>query len=317
MSDYNPNTVLSNQEYNVVGTRPRRHDALDKVTGHARFSADIHLPGMLHGKMLRSPHAHAKIKSIDTNRALELPGVKAVATGQEFTQYSGLLADIGEGDPTNYKFLSNNCLAYDKVLYKGHAVAAVAATTPETAEQALDLIKVEYEVLAPVLDGREAMKNGAPILHERLETIEAATPGMRPGGTRSEEEEGKDSNVAVVLEFGLGDVEKGFKEADVIVELETHTAAVHQGYIEPHSATVLWNSDGEVTVWSSSQGQFAVRERTATILGLPISKVKAIPMEIGGGFGGKLTAYLEPVAGLLSRKAGGPVKMTMTRAEVF
>jgi len=315
--DYEPNIVLSNQEYNVVGTRPRRHDALDKVTGHAKFSADIYLPGLLHGKILRSPHAHANIKSIDTSLAQKLPGVKSIVTGREFTQFSGRLADLGEGELTNYKFLSNNCLAYDKVLYKGHAVVAVAATTPEIAEEALDLIQVEYEVLPPVMDGREAMKKGAPILHERLVTIEASSPGIRPGGTRSEGEDGEESNVATVLEFGLGDVEKGFKEADVIVELETHTAAVHQGYIEPHSATVLWNSDDEVTVWSSSQGQFAVRERTATILGLPISKVKAIPMEIGGGFGGKLTVYLEPVAGLLSRKAGGPVKITMTRTEVF
>ena len=316
MVDYKPNVVLSTKEYKVVGTRPLRHDALDKVTGRARYGADVHLPGMLYGRVLRSPHAHARIKRIDASRALALPGVKAVVTGRDFPQPSGKIADLGEGAFMNYLFLTNNCLAYEKALYKGHAVAAVAATTPEIAEEALALIHVDYEVLPHVLDGREAMKPGAPILHEKLKTQTGG--GMRAGGYRGDDEEGELSNLASQFEFRLGDPEKGFQEAEVIVERETHTVAVHQGYIEPQAATAQWDADGFITIWSSSQGQFAMRDQTATILNVPVSKAKAYPMEIGGGFGGKTIVYLEPVAALLSKKSGGhPVKLAMTRAEVF
>ena len=313
MVDYKPNMVLSNQEYKVIGTRPLRHDATDKVTGRARFGADVHMPGLLYGQILRSPHAHARIKSIDAGRALALPGVKAVVTSADLPQPSGKVSDL-EGGLFNYRFLSNNCLAGEKALYIGHAVAAVAATSLLIAEEALSLIEVDYEVLPAVLDGREAMKEGAPILHERLETI--SSPGIRAGGYRTDDDK-PSSNIANHFEFTLGDIEKGFKEADIIVERETHTVAVHQGYIEPHSATALWDTDGNVTVWSSSQGQFAVRDQTAVVLGIPVSRVKAIPMEIGGGFGGKTLVYLEPVAAALSRESGQPVKVTMNRAEVF
>ncbi len=316
MLDYKPNVVLSNREYKVVGTRPPRHDALDKVTGHARFGADVHLPGMLYGRVLRSPHAHATIKQIDASRALALPGVKAVVTGRDFPQPSGKIADMGEGAFMNFRFLINNCLAYDKALYKGHAVAAVAAATPEAAEEALALIDVDYEVLPHVLDGREAMKSGAPILHEKLKT--QGSGGMRAGGYRADDEEGEGTNLASQFEFRLGDLEKGFHEADIIIEKESHTVAVHQGYLEPQTATAQWDADGFVTIWSSSQGQFAMRDQTATILDIPVSKAKAYPMEIGGGFGGKTSVYLEPVAALLSQRSGGhPVKLTMSRAEVF
>ena len=310
------NVVLSNQDYKVVGTRPIRHDGTDKVTGRARYSADINLPGLLHGRILRSPHAHARIKSIDPTRALALPGVKAVVTSAEFPQPSGKVVELGEGAMTNPKFLSNNCLAADKALYKGHAVAAVAATSPHIAEQALSLIDVEYEVLPPVVNVLDAMKEDAPILHERLAAVE--NPGIRPGGLRSEDDDnGKRTNIANHFVFEVGDLGKGFQEADVIVEREYNTASVHQGYIEPHSATALWNADGNITVWCSSQGHFMVREQTAGILGIPVSKVKVIPMEIGGGFGGKTLVYLEPVAALLSKKAGHPVKVSMNRSEVF
>ena len=315
MVDYAPNIVLSNQEYKVVGTRPTRHDALDKVTGHASYAADVHLPGLLQGKILRSPHAHARIRSIDTSRARALPGVKAVVTGADFPQFTGEMADLGEGAMVNYKFLSNNSLAIEKVLYTGQAVAAVAATNLEIAEEALSLIEVDYEVLTPVLDGREAMKEGAPVLHRSLDTM--TDPMIRAGAFRADDG-GPGTNVGGHLEFRLGDVEEGFKKADVIVERESHTVPVHQGYIEPHSATAQWHADGSVIVWSSSQGHFMVREQTAKIVGIPISKVKAIPMEIGGGFGGKTIVYLEPVATLLSRESGGlPVKLTMSRTEVF
>ena len=309
------NIVLSTQDYDVVGTRPIRHDGADKVTGRAQYGADIQLPGLLHAKVLRSPHAHARIKSINASRALTLPGVKAVVTSEDLPKVSGKVADIGEGAMFNLGFLSNTCLAANKVLYKGHAIAAVAATSLHEAEEALLLIDVEYEVLPPVMDVLDAMKEDAPVLHDRLET--QSKRGMGPGGLRSDEDAGLGSNIANHFVFELGDVEEGFKEADVIVEREYRTASVHQGYIEPHSATAHWNADGYLTIWCSSQGHFSVRDTTAGVLEIPVSKIRIIPMEIGGGFGGKLVPYLEPVAAILSRKTGHPVKLSMSRAEVF
>ena len=309
------NTVLSTREYKVVGTRPIRHDGTDKVTGRAQYGADIQLPGLLHAKILRSPHSHARIKSIDTSRALSLPGVKAVVTAAELPQPSGKVADVGEGMMANPKFMSNNCLADDKVLYKGHAVAAVAATSPHIAEEALALIDVQYEILPAVFDVLEAMKEDAPVLHERLDTL--STISFKQGGLRDDDDSGKGSNIANHFEFGVGDVEKGFREADIVVEREFETTMVHQGYIEPHTATALWNPDGNLTIWCSSQAQFIVRDYTALLLGIPVSKIKVVPMEIGGGFGGKIIPYLEPIAALLSKKTGHPVKSTMTRTEVF
>ncbi len=309
------NLVLSTQEYNVVGTRPIRHDGTDKVTGRAQYGADIHPPGLLHGKILRSPHPHARIKSIDVSKALALPGVSAVITSADLPQPSGKLVDMGEGAMANPKFASNNCLAADKALYKGHAIAAVAATSPHVAEEALGLIEVEYEVLPFVTDVLEAMKDDAPVLHERLANL--SNPNIRAGGLRDDDDTGKASNIANRFVIELGDTERGFREADVVVERELRTAPVHQGYIEPHTATALWNPDGNLTIWCSSQGHFLVREQTAALLGIPISKVKVIPMEIGGGFGAKLIPYLEPLAAVLSEKTGHPVKLTMSRTEVF
>ena len=309
------NVVLSTQEYNVVGTRPIRHDGTDKVTGRAQYGADIQLPGLLHGKILRSPHPHARIVSIDASRALALPGVKAVVTSAELPQPAGIALNTSALVLSNLKFLSNNCLAADKVLYKGHAVAAVAATSPHIAEEALSLIDVEYEILPPVTDVLDAMKEDAPVLHERLATL--SSPLNIAGGLRSEDDTGPGSNIANHFVFEVGDLESGFQEADVVVEREFRTASVHQGYIEPHSATALWNSGGNITIWCSSQGHFQIRDQSANILGVPVSKVKVIPMEIGGGFGAKTLVYLEPVAALLSKKTGHPVKLTMTRTEVF
>ena len=311
---YEPNMILSNQEFDVVGTRPIRPDGLDKVTGRARYSADIHLPGMLHGKLLRSPHAHARIRSIDCSRALELPGVKAVVTAVDMPEVSAEFTDQEEGAMVNYGFYGRNIIAREKALYKGHVVAAVAATDPSVAEQALDLIDVDYEVLPPVMNAEDAMKDDAPILHERLLTMHSAT--FRAGGWGDAD---RQTNVANRFEFQIGDVEAGFEQADVIVEREFRTEAVHQGYIEPHAATAHWNSDGYVTVWCSTQGHFGVRDHTSNILGLPVSRVKIVPMEIGGGFGGKGQSgvYLEPLAAKLSQKSGQPVKIVMSRYEVF
>ena len=315
MLDYKPNIVLSNQEYNVVGTRPVRPDGADKVTGKAHYSADITLPGLLYGKVLRSPHAHARIKSLDTSRAAAHPGVRAVVTAADIQKPSGRASELAEGAMVNYKFLSNNVLADGKALYKGHAIAAVAAASAHAAEEALKLIAVDYEVLPPVMDAKDAMQPDAPLVHERLAGM--TTASIRAGGVLDDDDPQNGTNIANHFEFKLGDLDQGFQDADVIVEKETATVAVHQGYIEPHCGTAQWHEDGSLTIWSSSQGQFMVRDYTARLVGIPVSKVKAIPMEIGGGFGAKLTVYMEPVAALLARKAGAPVKMSMSRTEVF
>jgi len=307
--------VLSNEEFNVVGSRPLRHDGNDKVTGRARYSADMTLPRLLHGKILRSPHAQARIKAIAPTRALALSGVKAVVTSADFAQPSGKVADLGEGAMANPKWISNNCMASEKALYKGHAVAAVAATSLQVAEEALALIDVDYEVLPAVTDIIEAMKDDAPVLHERL--ANSQNVNIRPGGLRDDDDAGKATNISNHFVFELGDAEKGFKEADIIVEREYRTATVHQGYIEPHSATAMWGEDGKLTVWCSSQGHFQIRDLTSLVLGIPVSQIKVVPMEIGGGFGGKTVIYLEPVAAALSKKAGRPVKISMARPEVF
>ncbi len=309
------NVVLSNEEFNVVGSRPIRHDGNDKVTGRARYSADITMPRLLHGKVLRSPHAHAKINSIDASKALALDGVLAVVTSADFAQPSGKVTDLGEGAMANPKWISNNCMAAEKALYKGHAVAAVAATSLQIAEQALSLINVDYEVLPAVVDLESAMKDGAPILHERL--ANSTNANIRPGGLRDDDDTEKATNISNHFVFDLGDPEEGFKKADVIVEREFRTATVHQGYIEPHTATAMWGEDEKLTIWCSSQGHFQIRDLTSLVLGVPVSQIKVVPMEIGGGFGGKTVIYLEPVAAALSRKARRPVKISMGRAEVF
>ena len=315
MLEYKPNMVLSNEEFDSIGSTPVRHDGADKVTGRARYGADNNMPGMLYGKILRSPHAHAVIKSVDASAAEALPGVHAVVTSADWPETSMKLTDLAEGSIHNLGFLSMNVLARGKALYKGHPVAAVAAVSPHVAEEATKLIKVDYEVLKPVLSAEEGMAPDAPILHERLAAV--SSPALRPGGILEDDAESMRTNIANKFEFSLGDVEQGFKDADVIVEKETTTQAVHQGYIEPQAGVAHWQADGKVTVWSSSQGQFTVRDQTARFLGIPVGQVKAIPMEIGGGFGAKGITYVEPIAALLSRKAGRPVKIQLTRTEVF
>ena len=318
MLDYQPNIVLADPDtsYRVVGTRPVRHDGPDKVMGRARYAADIHLPGMLHGKILRSPHAHARIKGIDASRALALPGVYAVVTGADFPEVSAEIKDQEEGATVNYGFYSRNVMAREKALYRGHAVAAIAADSPHLAEEALALIAVDWEVLTPALTAAEAMAPDAPIVHERLVTL--SNPAQRSGGW-AEGAAGDGSNVSNHFRFTLGDVAAGFAEADAVVEREYRTCAVHQGYIEPHSATARWNADDTVTIWASSQGHFALRDHTSRILGVSVGRVNVVPMEIGGGFGGKGQGgcYLEPVVAALARKTGHPVKIAMTRPEVF
>ena len=291
-------------QYKWVGTRPIRPDGVPKVTGRAMYAADYTMPGALAGRILRSPHAHARIRSIDTSKAAALPGVRAVITAKDFPEQK--FEYVGpERVAVNFWHVTRNVMAREKALYEGHAVAAVAATDAATAEEALSLIRVDYEVLPHVIDVDEAMKADAPLLFEDM-----ITRGVEPTPTRP-------SNVSKRLEFKIGDLDKGFAEADVVIEKEFKTAAVHQGYIEPHACCVRVDPDGQTEVWSSSQGHFVVRALTAKLLNMPVGDVRCAPAEIGGGFGGKTVVYLEPVAALLSQKSGRPVKLTMTRDEVF
>jgi CO/xanthine dehydrogenase Mo-binding subunit len=288
----------------VVGTRPIRPDGVDKVTGRAVFAADTRASGMLWGKILRSPHAHARIVSIDTSKAEKLAGVLAVVTAKDFPEIANEEAFVGEG-PMNFRDLSCNVIARTKTLYEGHAVAAVAATTQAIADDALALIDVKYEVLPFVIDVEEAMADNAPVLHDDM-----FTAGVNPKPT-------KPSNVAKVVTFKKGDAEAGFKGADVIIEGKYTTKPVHQGYIEPHACLATYAADGQITIHSSSQGHFMVRAYTAKLLGIDMANIRCTPAEIGGGFGGKTLIYLEPVAVALSRKSGKSVKMQMTREDVF
>ena len=259
-SDYERNMVLSNTEYKVVGTRPVRHDGADKVTGRAIYGADFDASGLLHGKILRSPHAHAKILSIDTSKAEALEGVKAIVTASDFPQVGDKTVDLGE-DETTVNWLRDNILASNKALYAGHAIAGVAATNVHVAEEAIDLIEVEYEVLDPVLTTQEAMSEGASILHDTLTTEELGN------------DTGTNSNIASHFQHVKGDISKGFEQADVIVEREYNTKTVHQGYIEPHNGTALWSPDGRLHVWCSTQGSFVVRDSLADLLGLSVSMI--------------------------------------------
>ena len=302
--------MTTTEKFRIIGTRPIRPDGIDKVTGRADYGADVHLPRMLHARLVRSPHAHAIIKSIDVSKALALPGVEAVVTAADFPDVNDERTGAGPGATTR-RFLISNFIATDKALYYGHPVAAVAATDPHIAEDAIALIEVEYEVLDPVMTVERAMQPDSPILHPTMRTAE-------PMGAPKDAAEDKPTNIASHLQLAMGDVAAAWADCDIIVEDEFHTGTAHQGYIEPHTATALWNPDGSLVIYSSSQGIFQiVRDPLATILKIPSSRIRAIPMEIGGGFGGKNRLYCEPLAAILAQKAGRPVKLTMTREEVI
>ncbi len=292
---------MTERKFKHVGTRPIRHDGLEKVTGRANFGADFALPGMLHGAVLRSPHAHARILSIDLAPALAMPGVKAAISGADLPD----IQRVGPRQHEDMRDLSQNIIARDKVLYHGHAVAAVAAKTFNMARRALEEIVVEYEELPPVLDIESALAADASILHD---DIECYGPDPKPASP---------TNVARRALFQGGDLDKGFADADVVVEREYVTPMVHQGYIEPHAVVANTLQNGNVEIWCCTQGHFAVRATTGEVLGIALSDIKVTPSEIGGGFGGKTIIYLEPLAVELSRRAGRPVKMVMSREEVF
>jgi xanthine dehydrogenase molybdenum-binding subunit len=278
----------------AIGKTPIRKDGYDKVSGKALYGADIFLPGQLYGKILRSPYAHAEILSIDTSEALKNPEVRAIITNKNFPIHANESVSKIPGPPINLFQQTDNILASEKVLYKGHPIVALAATSIHAAEEAISQIKVEYKILKHASNVEEAMSDKAELLHIKY-----------------------NHNIADQNTISIGDVEEGFKNSDVIVEKTFKTATVHQGYIEPHSATAIWASNNQLTIWGSSQGHFQIRDRTSLVLGIPYSSIKVIPLEIGGGFGGKTTIYLEPIVAMLSKHTGSPVKITMTRSEVL
>ena len=289
-------------DYKVIGTRPVRHDGIEKVTGRAIYGGDVKVPGIIWGEVARSTEVHAKIKSVDTSAAEKLPGVFAVMTHDDLATPGIETTRNGLSDIDRDFF---NIMAKDKVLYKGHVVAAVAAIDRNTAQEAVKLIKIKYEKLQPVKNVDEAIAPDAPILLEDLVGDHLGEPV-------------KNTNIATHFRHEFGNVEEGFKSADLIVDKEVSLEMVHQGYIEPHNATAIWNEDDRITVWSSTQGSFGVRDQTAKFVGVSPSNIRVNYSEIGGGFGGKTKVYLAPIAAILSKKSNGrPVKIIMDRPSVF
>ena len=284
----------SRREFKQVGTRPRRPDGVDKVTGRAMYGADASAPGMLVGRILRSPHAHARIKAIDTAAAAALPGVKAVITA----------ADFGLPDDDFIRDVQDNCMARGKALYDGHAVAAVAAVDAATAKAALKLIRVEYETLPHVTDVDAAMAPGAPVVQEgrALENVPAAMS----------------ANVTSHCEFGHGDPAAGFARADRVIERHFTTAATHQGYIEPHACLASVSADGKADLWCCTQGHFFVRTLCVGDPrdgGEPAARHRLGDRRRLRRQDHRL--HRAGGAGAVSRKAGRPVKIVMSRDEVF
>lgn len=297
-------TYETKTDYKVVGKTPIRHDGLDKVTGRAVYGGDVTAPGLIWGDVVRSPHSHARIKSIDTSAAEAMDGVFAVLTHADFPVTEEREISTGE-DVVNLKRDQSNVMADDKVHYKGHVIAAVAAVDRNTAQEAASKIKVEYDVLPNVSDVDTAMAKNAPVI---LETLVGDHLG----------EDVPNTNIAKVFRHEFGNLDDAFAKSDLVVERTFTMSMIHQGYIEPHNATAIWAEDGNITVWSSTQGSFGVRAQTAGMIGVPESRVKVNYVEIGGGFGGKTKVYFAPIAALLSRKSGGrPVKLVMDRTSVF
>jgi CO/xanthine dehydrogenase Mo-binding subunit len=304
-------SVRQKGNYKVIGQPLPRIDGVGKVTGADKFAADYSLPGMVIARVLRSPHAHARITRLDVSRAEAYPGVVAVLTAADL---EGV-----EREPTSR---SQNIVAKTQVLFAGQPVAAVAALTREIADEALGLIEVEYDVLAPLLDPLEAMKKGVPtIVHEgseagqHIDRSEEQIHAGGAGGLKEEEDDGAElNNVSSQVNFTRGDVEQGFKEADAVVEGRWISSAVHQAYMEPHATLAAWDAAGNLTVWTSTQGQFHIRDMLARQFRVPISKVRVIGTEIGGGFGAKF-GVMAPLTVALARKAGRPVKWVLSRSE--
>ena len=286
-------TFAPKTDYKVIGTRPIRHDGSDKVTGRAIYGGDLTLPGLIWGVCVRSPHAHANIKSINTSAAEAMDGVLAVITGADMPEALDKLVDLGEGS-VNFKWASNKLMADDKVVYRGHPVAAVAAVDRYTAEEAARKVVVEYEVLKAVTNVTDALAPDAPIVLPDLVGDDLG-------------EDVTNTNMAEHVRHEFGDVEGALASAAHTIEREYNMQMVHQGYIEPHNATAVWDEEDRIKIWTSTQGAFAARTQIAGILQVDVSKVKVTPLEIGGGFGGKIPVYFEPIAAILSRKSRRPV----------
>ena len=289
-----------------IGLSILRPDGPEKVTGQVQYVADLNPRGLLHAKLLRSPHAHARILRIDVSRARALPGVRAVLTAAD-------IPELKRKAPTR----AHAVLAIDRVVFAGQPVAAVAADELAIAEEALDLIDVQYEVLPVSADPLEAMKPGAPPVADagtEADTSEAQAHGSVAGVT-TEAKPAKAVNISQQARIQRGDVAKGFAESDVVIEKTYRVPMVHQGYLEPHAVLAQWDTTGFLTLWASTQGSFNTRSEVADVLELSENRIKVIPMECGGGFGGKIRALCEPITAILARATGRPVRYVMTRRE--
>lgn len=273
------------EEYAVVGKRVPLKDAPEKVTGKALFTGDITLPGMLHAKVLRSPYAHARVLRVDTSQAERLPGVKAI-----LSQNNAPRVKV----PVSFDTPSDKVAFGNKVRYVGDEVVAVAAVSEDMADEALKLIKVEYEELPAIFNPEEAIRPGAPLVHND-----------KPG------------NIAGSIEMGSGDVEAGFREADYIFEETFRTSSQRHASMETHCAVASFDSAKKLTVWTSTQIPFLVQRLLAEYLDIPMSKVRVVKPYFGGGFGGKLDMLVEHICALLSRMTGHPVSLVLTRDEEF
>jgi xanthine dehydrogenase molybdenum-binding subunit len=290
-----------------IGRSVARVDALEKVTGRAQYTADLRLPGMCYGVFLRSPHAHARITAIDTGEAERMPGVVAVITGASLAGDMAIVVEEEQHAARRVQTLFPN--VGDTVKYHGAKVAAVAAVTREIAEEACERIKVEYELLPPVIEVREAIKPGAPLVNEDSTPADALEDGPFAGHPIH--------NVAGQNHRAEGDVEAGFREADRIFEDTYVIPRAHQTYIEPQTTIADVGPDGKVTVWTSTQGHFAVRSNLANSLRIPISNINVHGMTVGGGFGAKFGGIVDTYCVLLAMKAHRPVKVAYTRHEEF
>jgi CO/xanthine dehydrogenase Mo-binding subunit len=289
----------------VIGKRLPRVDAKERVTGQAIYPADFELPGMVYAKLLRSPLAHARILSIDTTRAATLQGVLAVITAADFPGVPlGATIPMGETGYDMWMVAQLN-MARDKVHWVGQPVAAVAAVDAHVAQAAMALIDVDYEPLAAALDIAAAMAPNAPVLHEHVFT-RGVEP--RPRGA---------SNVCSRVEIARGETAPALAQAAARVQMSVTVDTAHQGYLEPQAVVAQVDANGFATVWASTQGQFTAELMTARLLALPQSKLKVVPLEIGGGFGGKIVIHGEAVAVRLAQLCRRPVKLVLTREEVL
>lgn len=290
-----------------VGLPIPRPDSPEKVTGQVQYVADIKPKGLLHAKLLRSPHAHARILKIDTSRAKALPGVRAVVTAGDIPQ-------LKKKAPTR----AHAVLAIDRVVFVGQPVAAVAADELAIAEEALDLIDVQYEVLAAAVDPLKSMQPGAPPVAElgtKADTSEALAHSGVAAMKSDTAEPAKAVNVSQQARIQKGDVAKAFAESDHVLEKTYRVPMVHQGYLEPHAVLAQWDANGLLTLWSSTQGSFNTRSEVADVLEIPENSIRVIPVECGGGFGGKIRALCEPITAVLARVTRRPVRYVMTRRE--